>query len=371
MNANARLRLELRPPGPVSATCPTCFLFDRCGGLRNGRPLLNCFEQFCCEDKQCDHVCPYKPEDYKRRMWEIGGLRFDDIQPLRQIALSLPSYVPMIHHGYSRTGTLSTDWVALDPYKVFGLRGGKYVAIPNDGSSLRKTFKLTANARIIMRGTAEDRFLERYWTFRKSDNVAMQVANLNISLFIGPNYSHFLDVPRSDLLYNRKRQLLCLAELSQAGVCVAPNLSAVMPADWDFWSSFLRHNPKVIHVAVNFQTGYRNPNEGIKAIKRVAQMQDEIGRGLSLVLIGGAQYIKDIAGVFHSYTLIDSRPFKLAVYRKRFSPAGKRRNSKDSWTMDGQPIDDIMQSNVDEYTAWVAAHGNASKVKTPHLRPVA
>ena len=51
MKANARLLLELRPPGPVSATCHKCFLFEPCGGLRNGRPLLNCFEQFCCDDQ--------------------------------------------------------------------------------------------------------------------------------------------------------------------------------------------------------------------------------------------------------------------------------------------------------------------------------
>ena len=148
----------------------------------------------------------------------------------------------------------------------------------------------------------------------------------NPSLFIGPNYSHFLDVPRSDLLYNRKRQLLCLAELSQAGVSVAPNLSAVMPADWDFWSAYLRDNPQLHHVAVNFQTGYRSRKEGLKAIDRVRRMQDEIGRGLSLLLVGGAQYVQDVAGRFASFTLIDSQPFKQSVYRKLFRPDQSRRS---------------------------------------------
>lgn len=74
MNENARFRLEVRPPGPVSVSCPQCFLFKVCGGLRNGRPLLNCFDQFCCNDQKCDHVCPYKPDDFRRRMWEIGDL---------------------------------------------------------------------------------------------------------------------------------------------------------------------------------------------------------------------------------------------------------------------------------------------------------
>jgi len=354
MNANARISLELRPPGPVSVNCPQCYLFGQCGGIRNGRPLFNCFDQFCCGgNKRCDHVCPYKPEEFRRRMWEIGDIRFDDIPPLRQAQASLPSYVPMLHHASRRSEALNSACVALDPYKIFGVRTGKYTAVPSDGLALRRQFKVADNSQVILRGTAEDRYLERYWSYRKTDDVAGQVARLNVSLFIGPNYSHFLDVPRSDLLYNRKRQLLCLAELSQAGVSVAPNLSAVMPADWDFWSEFLRVNPQLFHVAVNFQTGYRNRTEGMKAINRVQQIQDEIGRGLSLVLIGGGQYVRDVAGRFASFTLIDSQPFQQSVYRKLFQPNGNRRAWEDSWTLDGQPIDDIMQRNIDGYGAWV------------------
>lgn len=365
MNANARLRLELRPPGPVSATCPQCFLFEPCGGLRNGRPLLNCFDQFCCDNKKCDHVCPYKPDDFRRRMWEIGGLRFDDIPPLRQLPLDLPRYVPMMHHAYSRSAALKAEIVSLDPYMIFGLRSGKYSAIPSEGLALRRHFKVADDARIILRGTAQDRFLERYWEYRKTDDVAGQVARLNVSLFIGPNYSHFLDVPRSDLLYNRKRQLLCLAELSQAGVSVAPNLSAVMPADWDYWSGFLRANPQLVHVAVNFQTGYRSRREGLKAVNRLMQMQDEIGRGLSLLLVGGAQYVRYVAGRLASFTLIDSQPFKQSLYRKQFSPVGNRRRWEDTWTMRGQPIDEIMQRNVEDYASWVGAHGTGDKPPRP------
>jgi hypothetical protein len=361
MNEKARLRLELRPPGPVSVTCPPCFLFDVCGGLQNGRALLNCFEQFCCEDKKCDHVCPNKPSDFRRRMWEIGGLRFDDIPPLCQAPLSLPRYIPMIHHSSLRSHALKTSHVALDPYKIFGVRAGKYSAVPSDGLSLRRHFKIAEDAQIILRGTGEDRYLERYWEYRKMDDVAGQIARLNVSLFIGPNYSHFLDVPRSDLLFNRKRQLLCLAELSQAGISVVPNLSAIMPADWKFWSSFLRSNPQLFRVAVNFQTGYRNRQEGKKAIDHVLQIQDEIGRGLSLMLIGGAQYMQEVAGRFDSFTLIDSQPFKQSVYRKLFHPEGCRRRWKDSWTLESQPIDDIMQQNVDGYASWVNGYGTGGK----------
>lgn len=177
MNANARLRLELRPPGPISATCSQCFLFGLCGGLRNGRPLLNCFDQFCCNDKNCDHVCPYKPDDYQRRMQEISGLRFDDLAPLRQAPLELPRYVPMVHHAYRRSDTLKAKIVSLDPYKIFGLRAGTYSAVPSNRLELLRHFKVADDAQIILRGTAEDRFLERYWEYRKTDDVARAYAS--------------------------------------------------------------------------------------------------------------------------------------------------------------------------------------------------
>lgn len=366
MNANAAPPPELRPLGPVSATCPRCFLYEACGGLRNGRPLFNCFDQFCCGDEACDEVCPYKPDEFRRRLREVGGLRFDDIPPLRQPPLDLPRYVPMVHHAYRRTAALRAGVVALDPYKILGLRGGRYGAFPDEPLALRRHFRVAEDARIILRGTAKDRYLEQYWEYRRIDDVVGQVARLDATLFIGPNFSHFRDVPRSDLLYNRKRQLLCLAELSQAGVSVVPNLSAVMPADWDFWSAYLRDSPQLAHVAVNFQTGYRIRSEGLKAIERVRRIQDETGRGLSLLLVGGAQYVREVAGRFASFTLIDSRPFKGSVYRKLFRPDPSRRPRwLDSWTLEGQPIDGIMQRNVEAYAKWIESLGTVGEPPRP------
>src|SRR5690606_41634023 len=63
-------------------------------------------------------------------------------------------------------------------------------------------------------------------------------------------------------LFNRRRQLLCLAELHRAGVPIIPHLSAVMPEDWRFWRDFLERNPSLRFVAVEFQTGNKNPPQG-------------------------------------------------------------------------------------------------------------
>lgn len=357
MNFDANLREELRPTGYASATCPKCVLFDRCGGLSNGRPLLNCFEQFCCEDGSCDHVCPYKPADFRRRMLEIGGLRFDDIPPLHQSPIDLPKYIPMIHHAYRRSGDLQADYVALDPYLIFRCRNGSYRSVVDDSTLLRRHFKIAPNAKVVLRGTAEDRYLEQFWSYRKTDEVVKQIASLGVSMVIGPNYSQFLDVPRTDGLYNRKRQLLCLAEMSDAGISVVPHLSALMPADWTFWTDFLRSNNQLHHVALNFQTGNKNSNEGHKVIDRVRKIQDSIGRPLSLMLIGGAQFIAYAARQLGRFVLIDSEPFAKAHRRRVFRPDSDKRRWEETWSLERQPIDHILQGNVDGYARWIAARG--------------
>jgi hypothetical protein len=352
---------ELRPSGYVSSSCSKCVFFDRCGGLYNNRPLLNCFDQFCCGDGTCDHVCPYKSADFQRRMREIGGLRFDDIPPLRQTPIDLPPYVPMVHHGYRHSADLTTEVVALDPYLIFRSRNGEYRSLADDGIALRRHFRIAPTSKIILRGTAEDRFLEDFWSYRKSDRVAEQIAALGVSLVIGPNYSQFLDVPRTDSLYNRKRQLLCLADLSAAGVSVAPHISAIMPPDWIFWTHFLRTNDQLHYVAVNFQTGNKNWREGRKVIDRLRGLQDDVSRRLSLILVGGAQFIAYASHEIGAFTLIDSEPFAKSHRRRRFRPNGTKRRWEETWTLTGQPIDHILQANVDGYSSWVSERLVAAK----------
>lgn len=345
---------SLRPSGYASPGCRTCVLFERCGGIHNSRPMMNCFEQFCCGDGSCDHVCLYKPADFRRRMREIGGLGVDDLPTLHQSDITLPRYAPMIHHSSRRSVDLTAVAVALDPYAILTLRNGEYKSVVADGPALRRHFKVAPTTKIILRGTAEDRDLERFWTHRRSSDVARQIAALDVSLAIGPNFSQFLDVPRTDSLYNRKRQLLCLAEFSEAGVSVAPHLSATMPPDWVFWTAFLRSHEQLRYVAINFQTGNKNRGEGRNVIDRFRRLQDAIGRRLLPILIGGGQFVEYVAEQIGDFTLIDSEPFMKSHYRRLLRPHGPKRRWEDTWTMKGQSIDHILQANVDAYSRWAS-----------------
>lgn len=361
MSDNSTTLRRIRPPGPISPTCRTCPIFDCCGGIQNSMPLLNCFDLFCCGNGECDNVCLHK-SDFQLRLGEIGGLRFDDIPLLRQDQIVLPKYVPVIHHPYRRSQSLRIQNAALDTYDLFRLRKNDYRTVANNPKALREFFRISENATVILRGTAEDAELERYWSYRKTCQAAEQIAALGISLVIGPNFSTFLDVPRTDALFNRKRQLICLTELSEAGVSVAPHLSATMPADWAFWKNFLRTQSAIRHVALNFQTGYKSPSEGRKAIGNIQAIQDSLGRPLSLILIGGAQFASHAAESFEQYTIIDSSAFFSTVYRRCMTtPSNGKRAFTETWTLDRQPIDDLLQHNVDANIAWLEGRSHKSK----------
>ena len=240
----------------------------------------DCIDINCCGNGSCDNVCPYK-DDFVQRWQEVGGLCFDDIRSIEQRSIPLPRYVPVIKHGYGRSDLLDCPVVAISTYQIFRKdKAGVYRPIAKSPESVRSMFRLQPTTKIILRGTAKDPPLQRYWKYRRRDDAPRLMADLDTSLIIGPNFSHFLDVPRTDNLFNRKRQLICLAELAAAGLNPVPHLNAVTPADWSFWKEFLRSSATISHVALEFQTGNKSSVEGTRVVERLARMRDELGRSL-------------------------------------------------------------------------------------------
>jgi hypothetical protein len=356
MRDMARLRLELRPHGIVPTGCADCIYFEDCGGIQPEKALFDCFDQYClgdCDRSRCDNVCPYNPM-FASFLAEIGGLRFDNLPPLTQAALELPRYIPVVHHGSRRQTPLSFPVVALDTYRIFRLQGkDKYAALVCSAEQLRRAFCLAPDTRIVLRGTGKDPMIERYWSFRRSDNVTAQMAKLGVSLVIGPNFSHFLGVPRTDNIFNRRRQLICLEEISSAGLSPVPHLSAVQPGDWKFWRRYLCQNETIRYVAVEFQTGNKNRMEGRKVIDQLALVQDLLGRPLHPLAIGGGQFVEYLAGRFERFSLVDSKPFMNAVNRQAFDLAAGKHPWRKCRTHDGQPIDNLLEQNLVSYARWI------------------
>jgi hypothetical protein len=339
------------------------FLND-CGGHSTDFSLFNCFE-LCCSNKKgcCTAVCPRK-SDFAERLNEVGGFGWSDVREVHQRDVALPNYIPMIHHGSRRSEPLTYPIVALDTYSVLRLKQGRYTTVVQNGVALRTHFRLAPDTQIILRGTAPDGPLEMYWEYRDVENAAEQLRKLDILAVIGPNFSHFLNVPRTDNLFNRKRQLLCLSELSAAGHHTIPHLNAVRPGDWQFWFEFLKANSTIRHVAMEFQTGNKNRAEGCKHLSRLADLTIKLGRPLHPLLIGGRQFLWYAATRFPSLTVIDSTPFMKAMNRQSLVVDDGELDWEDVFTLERQPLDHVLGFNVSQYSA-LTSH-EAERARTWH-----
>ena len=359
MVTNAERREQLRPQGLECPGCAGCQFHDLCGGYFNGRLFGNCFEELCChftgkEKAHCNAVCPYKA-DFDGWLADTRGLFFGGLPTIEQSEVDLPLYVPLIDHASSRSSALDWPVVALKTYSVLGVRrtSGRYEAIADSPAALRNAYLLAENTKVVLRGIAGEAELEPYWENRIPSDAPRQLARLNVHSAIGPNFSHYLDVPRTDHLYNKHRQLICLVELAEAGIPVVPHLNSVMPGDWTFWRRYLEVNPSIKVVAIEFQTGNKNQREGRKVIDQLATTQALLNRPLHLVLVGGAQFLEYAAASFARLSLIDSMAFHKTMRRFCFDPCRSGQPWRDGFTLIGQKLDELLVENIAGYATWV------------------
>ena len=368
MVSAAQIRRELRPHGITAPACGSCYWFKDCGGYQAERSMETCFDATCCvfrggNKSLCNSVCPYKA-DFSAWLSDTHGLSFDDLPSISQPTFELPHYVPVIDHASRRLDPLAWPVVALNMSSVLriGRRPSSYYhAVGDSPVSIRQAFRIAADSQVFLNGVGKDEYLERYWENRLVSGAPGQLALLGLESAIGPNFSHFLGVPRTDNLYNRRRQLICLGEMQAAGVPVIPHLNAVMPEDWRFWSLFLTRNPEIRYVAVEFQTGNRSPLQGRHAIDCLTRTQAAINRPLHPIVVGGGQFVEYVATRFANFTLMDSMPFSKAMHRQYFELNAGRGSWKQGFKLIGQDVDDFLLENVRNYSAFIKNRIDAAK----------
>ncbi|WP_437769004.1 DUF4417 domain-containing protein [Sorangium sp. So ce764] len=312
------------------------------------------------EQGKCDYTCPRKPSFW--RDWvEVGGLEPKQRRELPTLELQLPLYVPMVRHGSNRDDALPLDVVALNTFDVMDSAAWARHA---SAASLRERFQIAPNAQILLVSVNQDRYIESFWAHRDEARLAA-LAQLGVSAMTTPNFSFFDDAPRLQSVRNFWRILRTAEDLADAGITPILHVNALSREDWRMWARVLRDNPAVRHVCKEFQTGLTDPQRAAEAIDSLRWLQDDVGRQLHPLVVGGRRVTHQVARHFSSFTIVDSVPFFATVKRKRIVVNGLSITQINNPTASEETLDALLQDNVQAYRKLVAVCATCNNVEIP------
>ncbi len=338
---------------PIAAWgCKDCAFLEPCGGIESQQQMFGCFGG-CgpCDSEACDYTCPKKPASFWRDWVEVGGINPRQRRDLPSPTSALPRYLPMIHHGFSRRQPLPFNVVAVNTFDVIDSQSHCKPAVDSpDG--LRAHFKLGRAAKVLLVSVNKDSYLESFWRYKDPDRLS-RLARLGLLGITTPNYSFFEDAPRLHTLRNLWRIVRCAEGLANAGLHPVLHVNALTSADWKTWAKVLKEAPGARHVCKEFQTGLSHPDRANEAVDALSQLQDQVGRSLHPIAVGGRQVASKLARRFSAFTVVDSEPFFASINRKRITISGTSKSRVDNPTDAGEPIDDLLQDNIRTYTRLV------------------
>lgn len=258
--------------GTQSLGCVGCSFEPTCGGMRRLTPAWSCRDLCCGTPTTCSLVCVEKLT-FPRDLADVGGFSLSDtMDTVPSPVDSPPHYVPVMQHKYLIGPAIDLEWVAIPLSELFKYKKFRLCPVASSPTELRSYFGVRPATKIVVLGVGKDPVIERYWHHDEHDGCSEALADLELEFAITPNYSMFLNEPRTQHIYNRKRIVLTGLEFGRAGVSPVFVLQAVCESDWLFWEQFLGMHPEIQMVALEFQTGLGNPARGKKAIERLARI---------------------------------------------------------------------------------------------------
>ena len=298
---------------------------------------------------------PNDPDRFWKLWDDVYGLTNYTIAALRGLdGIALPEYIPQFQYGHQGLTRLFDAPVIAIPLKDLLKKRSDKTYGPKFATpeALRAHYKIGIRTKILLVGVSLDKSIEQFWAEHRKHQASEALAKLGLLGVTTPNFSFFTDVPRFQILRNLKRILLTAERLSNASVPVSPHLNANTDADWTFWLRFLTEHPEITVITVEFQTGWKSDQASEKLLKRLVTLQSELKRPIHPLMVGGGQLFHSARESFNSFSVIDSRPFMETVHRQKLV---RNDNGEYVWrkveTELGAPLDDLLQHNLDSYTA--------------------
>jgi hypothetical protein len=206
---------------------------------------------------------------------------------------------------------------------------------------------LSNETEIVATSVGHDQPLEDFWAEHVQRDILPSLAQLNLKAMTVPNYSFMVDVQRINSLYNLTRIYRLSERMTAAEIPTVMHLQASTRRDWMRWATVLRDQPMLSVVALEFQTGARRQKFGNHYYAGLVRLQDEVGRSLHPLVIGGSGRVRDLARHFDSFSICDSTPFMKTVYRQEILAAKiAAGGSVQHPTEPGDSLSDLFAHNI-------------------------
>ena len=338
--------------------CSACPEAEVCGGLSVQMPIYSCLDNCCDNPKECDTVCRNNPDEFVMRLREIDGFDLKNVLPSRAIArFFLPSVVPILYHGSSRTERFEATMVCMPLYSMIRRRRrGK----PLKGlSSVLDTYRIGRSSRLILTGTAEDVAIERWWNLGRDRREAIRgLCDAGVEMVTTPNFSLFADRPRWDDLYSMKRIEITYDEFLAEGMRTALHLNARTERDWERWTEYLETREEVKDVTFEFATGAGRSGRLPWYVHQLSNLGRNVGRPIHLVVRSAPiEILPSLADAFSGVTYLDTNAFMKTVHRQR---GNRDKDGRITWhesrTLPGEPLDSLLMHN------WVLVKNSVTSV---------
>lgn len=292
---------------PLALGCVPCPDLQFCGGIHTRNNAYNCLSYCCNRPEQCDAVCPRNPT-FVDRIHEIRGFDLHQLaRAPRHIAPSLPSIVPLIYNKGKRRGGFSPEAAALSLYHLIDFRNARVRYDNTD--ALREAYGLAPRTPIVLSGTEEDSFLEKWWHASNRLALLAKVRELGIGMVTAPNFSVFSDQPRHDDFHAMKRIGAVSVEIAGAGIPVGLHVNARTERDYQRWGEFLAARPEFTTVAFEFGTGAGAGRRTPFHIAQLKKLAMSVDRPLDIIVRGALKSLSALADVYRSATFIDTTIF--------------------------------------------------------------
>ncbi|MFN2511726.1 MAG: hypothetical protein ABR568_09820 [Pyrinomonadaceae bacterium] len=256
--------------------------------------------------------------------------------------------------------------MALPLEKLFDHANGRLKFSTKD--EVAQSFGFDPAASLLISGVGQDRVIEYYWSHRQAAKISEQLTALQPALITVPNYSLFLGVPREDNLYNMKRIAICWSELVKNRLPTSLHVNARTDTDWERWTAFIAERDEVRSIAYEFATGPACIERGKWHAEKLVRLASEVSRDLQIVLRGGYYNLPQISSAFSSVVFIDTSSFMKTMKRQQLDwTPGEKKHWRSAKTEKGEPLDELLQRNVDTFRAMISRRLQTGQITLPFL----